>query len=261
MGVCPFYKAAACGQVDARWCYYAANMHRDEKKLESGLGEVKEVREGKTRNIRIGFLEAMDTALFVEPTASYFSHRFPGIDISLEKHSFAGLPNGLVSGELDIIITLDFEARVIQDIAYNTYYPVQAVFLMSRNHPLASKKDLKPIDFAEETSFTTEAIASTDQIEEFRGICRKNGFECRNILTAKNQGSVMLQVRSGKGVALVDTSLVNIYDKNLYSYFILPKETAPVSVIYAWKKDNLNPAVALYINTLIDSGPIDIYNT
>ena len=230
-------------------------------KLESGLEEVRELQQGKTGRLNIGCLEAMDITLFVEPTASYFSRRYPDVDISLERRSFAELRNKLHSGELDIIFTLDFEINAMENVVYNIYYPVQALFLMSSNHPLAGKKDLKPADLADQTLVLPEEPDSPGREEEIKGLCRKNGFEFKNIIYVKNQASVMLYARSGKGVAIADTSVENVFDKNLYSFLPLSHETAPLSVVYAWEKNNLNPAVALFGNTLMERGPVDIYNS
>ena len=71
---------------------------------------------------------------------------------------------------------------------------------------------------------------------------------------------MLLQVRTGRGVGFLDTSVRSILNTDFYRFFEVPKEIAPLSVAYVWKRENYNPALALYISTLTDNEFIDVYN-
>ena len=73
-----------------------------------------------------------------------------------------------------------------------------------------------------------------------------------------NQESILLNIRSGTGMALLDNSWREVYDDRYY-FFPLSQEEAPLSVVCAWKRDNLNPAVALYTNMLKEKDFIDVF--
>ena len=221
-------------------------------RIKDGLEDVRKMREGQTGSIRIGCPEVMDTTLFIRPVTAHFSQRYPEIEIMIEKLPFYDLLVSLSSGELDIVFTIDFDLKNMNEIAFNSFIPTQGLILMSRNHPLAVRKNLKIIDFSEETFLLPEEKDYPDRKNNIQHLCRTHGFECRKITYLKNMESVLLQVQAGKGVAVLDTSIININDSKVFACFMLPLETASISIAYGWKKENLNPALALYINTLME---------
>lgn len=227
--------------------------------IDSGLQENRELEQGRSGNIRIGCLESMDTSIFVSPTAVYFNKQNPNIHIGIEKRSFAELREKLDSGYFDIIFTFDFEAKYMQNIIYDKFCNVRCGFLMSKNHKLANRADLKLEDFSNETFILPDALDSPGRTEELKNILDRLGISCNNIIYVPNQDSIMLNIRAGKGLALMDSSITSIFEEEHFSFYQLPEGAAPLSVVYAWKQDNLNPVVALYINTLFLKEYIDVF--
>lgn len=226
--------------------------------IQSGIREVMNLNLNGDMDLKIGSLEGMDLDIFVAPTAAYFNKRYPNVTISIERRSFGELRDRLDNGLLDLIFTLSFETRYLRDIVYDQYYPVQAGILMSAGHPLAGKQHLQPEDFCGETFILPDDSDSPGRTEELQNILAKAGIRCGRILYVPNQESILLNIRSGKGMALLDNSLREAYDER-YCFFPLSREIAPLSVVCAWKRGNLNPAVALYTTMLKERDFIDVF--
>ncbi len=226
--------------------------------IRNGIREVTDIAQNPDMELKIGSLEGMDLDLFVSPTAAYFNKQYPNVKISIERRSFGELRNKLEKGNLDLIFTLSFETRYLKNVVYDEYYPVQPGILMPGDHPLAGKADLQPGDFSGETFILPEASDSPGRTEELQKILEKLGICWGRILYVPNQESILLNIRSGKGMALLDNSWREVYDDRYY-FFPLSQEEAPLSVVCAWKRDNLNPAVALYTNMLKEKDFIDVF--
>ncbi len=240
------------GAVMVKKCEEALNT------IQAGIQEVQNMEHNADMELKIGCLEGMDLDIFVSPTAAYFNKSCPNVKISVERRSFGELRDKLDSRQLDLIFTLSFEIKYLKDIVYDEYYPVQAGILMPAEHPLAGKPDLKPEDFCGETFILPAASDSPGRTEELQKILEKIGIQCGNILYVPNQESILLNIRSGKGLALLDNSWREAYDDR-YAFFPLSRDAAPLSVVCAWKRGNLNPAVALYTNMLKEKEFIDVF--
>ncbi len=228
--------------------------------IDDGICQVMEHGAEISGTLKIGYLEAMDSDFFVMPTAVFFSKNYPNIEISLESRSFAELRDKLENGSLDLIFTLSFELANFADAAYGEYYPVSAGLTVSRSHPLAELDHIDPERFSREVFYLPYPEDSPHRTETLKKILRRMGIDCQRIRYAGNQESMLLQVRTGRGVGFLDTSVRSILNTDFYRFFEVPKEIAPLSVTYVWKRENYNPALALYISTLTDNEFIDVYN-
>ena len=84
---------------------------------------------------------------------------------------------------------------------------------MSAGHPLSGKQHLQPEDFCGETFILPDDSDSPGRTEELQNILAKAGIRCGRILYVPNQESILLNIRSGKGMALLDNSLREAYDE------------------------------------------------
>ena len=68
----------------------------------------------------------------------------------------------------------------------------------------------------------------------------------------KNHESVLLNVAAGNGVAIVCGDIPQVKNKLLFRFIELPANENMLHMIYAWKKENFNPALALLLNCLTE---------
>ncbi|SHJ68542.1 LysR family transcriptional regulator [Parasporobacterium paucivorans] len=224
--------------------------------IDAGIRENQELEQGKSGELLIGCLETMDTSTFVVPTAAYFNKMNPNIKVGIERRSFSELRDKLDAGTLDIIFTFDFEIQNMNNVLYDKFCSIGAGILYSKNHPVAEKENVHWTDFRDETFILPYPSDSPGRKEDLERIL---GYACADIMYVPNLESQVLNVRAGNGVALMDTSITQTRDEEHYCFYPFPDKMAPLSIMYAWKQDNLSPALALYIGILFLKEDIDVF--
>lgn len=220
-----------------------------ERILEKALNEARNIKNGYKGTLNIGFLEGIDDSTIMK-MIERFEQAYPDIQIQIEVGSFGVLRNALDKGQMDIIFTLDFEAKNLTDVVGEVFCQGKAVFAVSERHPLYTKPDLSYQDF-EGLDFVIPTVADSPGREEdilrfFENLSLKNN----KIIFVKNLKTLLYYVRSGKVAAVLDT---NIEDAKKGSYRIvnLPDDLnldLNCNIIALWKRDNLKPSIPLLYN-------------
>ena len=76
------------------------------------------------------------------------------------------------------------------------------------------------------------------------------GFQCKKMKYVKNHESVLLSVAAGNGVSIVCGDIPQVKNRMLFRFLELPEDENVLHMIYAWKKENYNPALALFLTGL-----------
>lgn len=195
----------------------------------------------------IGILDEMDCDDYLNEKLEKYAIKAPQVRVSIERRNFADLRAGLENNTYDAIITLDFESRYLKSVSSRKLYPVDAIILMSSQHPLSDKKDLVVNDFKDETFLLPTPDISAGRIDELNAITGKYGYSCKTLSAYPNISSTLIAIRACKGVALLDKSIRGI-DSDKYRYITLPQDTAPLSVTLVWKTDIKNTALLSFLN-------------
>lgn len=227
------------------------------EQIEDGTTRARQLMEGTSGTLNIGYLEGLDTSHYIMPPTIHFTKQYPNVDISMEMRSFAELRKKLDEGALDIVFTLDFELAEYKAVKYEVCYPATAVILMSKNHPLADKP-CTPADFSQETFILPSPLDSPGRAEELKRIFARLGVAIDHIRFVPNLESVFVNVRAGNGVTIHDSTMARIYEDH-YRYVALPSDKAPLSLCAVYKKANENPVIPLYIKTLLNKDTIDVF--
>ena len=230
--------------------------------LDAAVKRVSSVLEGLEGRISIGYLNHMNTDWFVHPPALAFSRRYPQIDISMEGATFSNLRAGLNSGFYDLIYIYSFEIPAMENIVAEKCYAVTPMLIMSNLHPLARKPDLRAEDFCNQIFLTPGPEESDGRAGELIRLCSKFGIKDIVIRSMKNIDSVMFGMRSGWGVALLSSDTRYALDSR-YTSFPLPENSdeQPLYIASIRKKDNMNPAIPLYMELCSDNRAIDVFVT
>jgi DNA-binding transcriptional LysR family regulator len=229
----------------------AQELSRSNQIIRDAIARVELVSDGLEGEISIGFVNGMNTDLYVYPPTARFTEEYPAIKVTVESMSFSGLRSKLATGELDVVFTFDFENPAINNALFMKCYTVSTIIAMSGSHPLASKEDLVPKDFSGQTFLLPRSLESQRGHNDVQEALKQFGVEQVKLKNMNGIESMLFGVRSGIGVALVDTSMELIIDKR-YKYMKLPEGTEHSTLdIYAiWKIENLNPIMPLYVETL-----------
>lgn len=256
MGVKLFFRT----KRDVRLTPSGAVMYREL----SGLGEIIENAIDKSRQpelgdnltLTIGCLEAMDTDLFMPPLIKLFKEKYHGVTLVVERHSFKMLREKLINGMLDIIFTLSFEMDDIPGIVCDEVYKENTGIFMSKTNPLAAMEEISLEDVRDENFVMISRDESPNGFDAIISLCRKHGFKPNIVKQLPNIESLLLCVELGLGITIFDSN-IRMSGKNGLKFFKLEDDV--ISVVMAWRKDNLNPAVSMFANNSLSSIKEEMY--
>ncbi|MCR5665623.1 MAG: LysR family transcriptional regulator [Eubacterium sp.] len=219
------------------------------QQLTQALEQAREITVGKKDKLQLGFLTDMNAEQLFMPAVHDLAKGYEQLDIALSYHSFRELRAGLKSQHLDIIFTYDFELANIKDDVIAEYVTeVTPCLAISKEHPLYEKENLTVADLSDETFYLPEELDSPGREKDLRYLLRAHKIADSKIRFATNQESVLLQVRLGRGVAVIDSGATQIEKYNLR---LVPlgegKKFSKLGIVAVWKKDNLNPFLTMFM--------------
>lgn len=213
----------------------------------------KRAEQGRNASIRIGMIEAQASENFLPRAISYLKENYPEITISLMRGNFKDLREMLKNKEIDVALTLSFDVEAYrdQDIVFENFYESAGECVISKYHPLAHKETIHLEDLKNETLIIISPEISVGGYEALINLCHNHNFQPKQIQTATSVEQIMLLVESGLGFSVLDA---NCKLHNNHSVrFIRLVEDDILKLVGVWHRDNLNPAIPLFINYLIEN--------
>ena len=212
--------------------------------LEDLVTRVQMVGMGYTGTLTIGVLEGQWMGEEFTNLYRRFMDTYPNVDFRMEQGSFGTLRRRLDSGDIDIAITLEFDVAGLDNILFRKLSEDRAVFAISKERPLAQKEVITFEDLASETMLAIspdDCRMGTDML--FNDL-RAAGVSVPSVRYAPNLSTVMLWVEAGLGVGIINHQSNLARNPNIR--LISEIELKDASPCVAWRKDNLNPAIALF---------------
>jgi len=222
----------------------ASELGEIQNSLESLITRVQTVGMGYTGTLTIGILEGQ--WMGEEFTSLYrrFMDIYPNIDFRITQGSFGALRRQLDSGEIDLAITLEFDVAGLEHMVFRPLLGDQAVFAISKKRPLARKETITFEDLMSETLLVISPEDCRMGSELLFGHLRDMDLRPRSIRYAPNLSTVMLWVEAGLGVGIINHQSNLARNPNVRLISEIPLKDASPCV--AWRRDNLNPAIALF---------------
>lgn len=216
--------------------------------IQNSIDKVRQPDLSEKSTINIGCLESMDTTIFLPPIIKKFKKTYPDVNLVFERHSFKTLREKLINGTLDVIFTLCFEIDDCLDIVYDIIYRMNSSIVMEASHHLANKENLTMEDIKNEDIIIISRDESPKGFDSIISICKKHGFTPNIIKQLPNIESVLLCVESGMGITLLD-SKIRFHNNDNLKFFEIEDDF--ISVVMAWGKENMNPAISLFTNNVL----------
>lgn len=222
----------------------AGELGAIQSSLDDLIARVRTVGMGYTGTLTLGVLEGQ--WMGEEFTGLYrrFMDSYPNIDFRMGQGSFGTLRRQLDNGEIDIAITLSFDVAGLEQYISRPLFPDQAVFAISRERPLAQKEHITFADLISETLLVISPEDCRVGSELVFGDLREQGLKAPRIRYAPNLSTVMLWVEAGLGVGIINHQSNLARNPNVRLISEIPLQDA--SPCLAWRRDNLNPAIALF---------------
>ncbi len=226
------------------------------QQMDAALKQVEEIKVSKRDRLRLGFLTDVNAESIFMSAICTFAQAYPQLDVSIAYGSFGDLRQGLKNNQLDIIFTYDFEVQNIkEDVVVDFVIETEPCLAIAPAHPLYEKADLTIEDLAKEVYYLPEESDSPGREKDLRYILRANKISDSNIRFAPNQESVLLQVRLGRGVALIDSDASQVAQYGLRTIpFGNGEKYGRLAIVAVWKRENLNPFLSMFMEQLNASG-------
>lgn len=217
--------------------------------IERAVEKSKSPELGENETLRIGCLDAVDTNPFLPKLIKAFKKAHPNVTIELERLGFKALREKLINGGLDLVFTLSFEVENTQGILSNMVYKHNSSLIMDLTNPLADRPDLNLADFKDQNFVIISRDESPNGFDGIIKLCRAHGFTPKIAKQYANIESVLLSVEMGSGVALVDKNIRMYHSEN---FKFIDIENDYISVVMAWRRENIKPVVSLFTNHIIE---------
>lgn len=232
--------------------------------IQNAIQRVEQIQSGFEGSLSIGFLTPFDTDIYVYPPSMAFSAQYPNITIKMDSGSFTPLRQRLYDGEYDIIFTYSFDLPYMKDVLSQPVYHTGCSLVSSAHHPLAKLDSITAADLKGQTlilPFSSHLEGWEASISAMLG--RGFGltpedyshFDIRVVDTLETK---QFLVRSGAGLGITGNCVSYAYDSR-YALFPIPGETLQIHAV--WRKDNLNPAIPLYLQVLAEAPEIDVFQS
>ena len=209
------------------------------------------LNEGKEGSLCIGFYCNMQIESFLNQIVMQFRETYP--DIILD---FGCAPNGSLdsfirSNFFDVIFLHDFDEINNSEFLYERVCNTHQFLLYGKNHRLAPKSSPHFSDFRDEVFWTVKDRDCQAHMKGKERIFHSYGIEQWNTREAANIDTALLNVRLGNGCIFLDPLTYQVNDK-FYKILELPEEISGVGINLAWNKNNLNPAIPLFVNQFVN---------
>ena len=219
-----------------------------EAAYENLIARVQSVGMGYSGSLTLGVLEGQWIGDEFADFCSRFMDAYPNIDFQIQQGSFSDLRRKLLSGEIDVAMTIQFDVADMEGIITRQYDSDHAVFAVSRRLPLGQKEHITFDDMLEGTFILISPEDSRTGTELTLEHFRKTGRSPRRIRYAPNLSTMMLWIEAGMGVGVINHQSSIAGNPSIRLITEVPLQEASACVV--WKKENLNPAIALFDQAL-----------
>ena len=218
--------------------------------IESIAEKVKRFRTEKSDALFVGCVESMYLGEKAAKTIRDFSSQAKGIETFIERHGFLTLNNKIVDGSLDAAFTVSTQIGKMKDIMCAVIEQRQRYIIMSADHKLASREEIKIEDLRGETFAVHDKLDSMVISDDMIEACENAGFSPK-IMYAPNLDTMLDYIELTGCITFLDKSIVECRPGKLKYY---PSEVEKrFNLICIWKKGNKNPALREFIKYLPES--------
>ncbi|MBP2643105.1 MAG: transcriptional regulator AlsR family [Firmicutes bacterium] len=218
-------------------------------KAEDMIQIARQAEAGTIGNLKLGFLGAVERK-FLPQLISRFRQRYPMVELTLNHHIHLNyLDQTLYNGETDIAITLKSEQDILPLLNYKRIYDTKAALVLAANHPLAEKVEYQFSLLKQETLFYVDRKGSSRGLDTILQLCTDRGFSPK-VQLVQDMQTVLMLIESGCGFSILPRAVLENYSSPLLRYIDIDGEDAIVEVVVAWRGDNSNPSLSLFLGEL-----------
>lgn len=220
------------------------------EKTSGAIEKAKQTDEGIIGSLSIGFL-AVHARSFLPSIIKRFRELYPKVELQLNHFPSKMLKDELEHGELDIALTLPSGLQRIEEIEIEPITKEPYCIVMNKNHSLANNKKITLSDVAGEPFIIhnrhDSPVGSYDFIVQ---LCEQHGFTPKIVSQPRFVDTVPVLVEADMGISILPKSFEAVSSPSLRFVEIDQFEDQHFELVIAWKKNNMNPSLSLFLKVL-----------
>ncbi|MBP2655483.1 MAG: hypothetical protein H6Q73_3052 [Firmicutes bacterium] len=201
---------------------------------------------GTVGSLTIGYLGAAERR-FLPQLLAKFNHKFPNVELNLVHfNAFTDLDKTLLQGDIDIAITLKSKTEMMPLLSWKVIYTDSLTLVLPSTHPLANKISKRFSLLNGESIFLLDRDVASRCFDTLLQICSDRKIS-PNIRLVTHMQTILLMVESGAGFAILPSIVPETYASQNLRCIDLDGADTKIDVIAAWKSNNPNPSLPLFL--------------
>ncbi len=217
------------------------------KKIEAIEGAVRNAGLGLAGKITIASIDFYSEDLL--NSYSEFCRKYPDIVVGLYHKDVGDIWAQVNTGETDVGIGFSYSMpEDMTEFEFRTLTRERFCLVAPREHPLAARSSIKMSEVSD-NNYISLSVANYDFIKKLDEQSRFAQTE-NDVSVVPSVESLFLKVRSGNGISMVPYPIAQKYGAGCAIIDVEDMEST-FDVIVIWRKDNLNPSLPLFVDTLL----------
>lgn len=223
------------------------------EKTDSALLKTREATTGLEGEIRLGFTKGYEHS-DLPKYLRIFHQQYPNVLISCYRCDTDMLATGLMKGEYDVIFTWDStNLRKEDTLSVRVMERVPLRVALYSNHPLARRKELTRKDLKQENILFMSPSGTGDSFGDafYIRMYQDAGYQPNIILRSNDMESILMMVAAEEGISIVP-EYSHPWDVGTENVVFVPLsgEGETEEILIVWRKNDINPALAHFIQGL-----------
>jgi DNA-binding transcriptional LysR family regulator len=216
-----------------------ADARRIIRSIAEAKDRLRQLSEGETGQLRIGFQAAACRRPAVSESLIEFRRRYPKVELELSPMTGQGMEEALASGEIDGGF---FYRHGAPPLCHRVLYRDNWVLAMPISHPFAAAAELRLKDLAAESFIVLPRKVTPILHDRILTACAAGGLTPRVVQEAFEESMVLNLVAVGMGVAFVLDSLPTELNGNVVLKRVADFNV-PTELCFLWEGASANPAL------------------
>lgn len=216
------------------------------KDYEVAVDEAIAAGQGFDGTLNVGILDIMDITTRFPRLISNVSNALPQLELTLKRGSLHEVIESLNNETADIILTYGFSLFDQPDLVTVNVDTFNSCIMIPKSHPLAYAKEWTISDFKNDTFYQLKPSICQEGARYLNTLCEHAGFTPQT-KWVDSMRDIMLWVETGNGVSITSDCSTEKNNPNVVIRPIEMSEAKGHDITFAWKKDNYNPAIALFM--------------
>lgn len=203
---------------------------------------------GKSGVLTIGLITYMSVEKFFLNILNIFQEKYPNVIIKfviIENENI----ESLAYKNVDLILTHEFDRPTSKNFLYKRICNTEMFLLYGKKHKLFGKENLSVSDFENEKIWTKNSSDTSSRTMIVERILSYYGIKTFKTEATESFENALLQICMGDGVALLD-NITSAQINDAFCVLPIDKEAYLMGIDIVWNKNNLNPAISLFVNQI-----------